>query len=67
VDLLSSSLDLIDVQDRLASAPTSQFYSATPVDLLRLSVKNQLDAYDIMLIKSQHHHAKTVSVSRKAI
>ncbi|WP_229737553.1 ParA family protein [Primorskyibacter flagellatus] len=50
VDLLPSSLDLIDVQDKLASAPTGQFYSVTPIDLLRLAVKPILDDYDIVLI-----------------
>lgn len=50
IDLLPSSLDLIDVQDRLASAPTGQFYSVTPVDLLRLAVKAKLEDYDIVLI-----------------
>jgi chromosome partitioning protein len=50
VDLLPSSLDLIDVQDNLASAPTGQFYSVTPIDLLRLAVKSILDDYDVVLI-----------------
>jgi chromosome partitioning protein len=50
VDLLPSSLDLIDVQDRLATAPMGQFYSLTPTDLLRLSVKNKLDDYDYVLV-----------------
>jgi chromosome partitioning protein len=50
VDLLPSSLDLIDVQDKLASAPTGQFYSVTPIDLLRLAVKSILDDYDLVLI-----------------
>jgi chromosome partitioning protein len=50
IDLLPSSLDLIDVQDRLASAPMGQFYSITPTDLLRLAVKSRLDDYDIVLI-----------------
>jgi chromosome partitioning protein len=50
VDLLPSSLDLIDVQDQLASASTGQFYSVTPIDLLRLAVKSKLDDYDIVLI-----------------
>jgi chromosome partitioning protein len=50
VDLLPSSLDLIDVQDRLATAPMGQFYSLTPTDLLRLSVKSKLDDYDYVLI-----------------
>jgi chromosome partitioning protein len=50
VDLLPSSLDLIDVQDRLATAPMGQFYSLTPTDLLRLSIKSKLDEYDFVLI-----------------
>lgn len=50
VDLLPSSLDLIDVQDKLASAPTGQFYSVTPIDLLRLAVKSKLDDYDLVLV-----------------
>ena len=33
VDLLPSSLDLIDVQDTLASAPAGKFYAANPIDL----------------------------------
>lgn len=50
IDLLPSSLDLIDVQDKLANAPTGQFYSVTPIDLLRLAVKPIIDNYDIVLI-----------------
>jgi chromosome partitioning protein len=50
VDLLPSSLDLIDVQDKLASAPTGQFYSVTPIDLLRLAIKSRLDEYDLVLV-----------------
>jgi chromosome partitioning protein len=50
IDLLPSSLDLIDIQDRLASAPTGQFYSVTPVDLLRLAVKPIIEDYDIVLV-----------------
>lgn len=50
VDLLPSSLDLIDVQDRLAGAPMGQFYSVTPTDLLRLAIKSELESYDIVLV-----------------
>lgn len=50
IDLLPSSLDLIDVQDKLASAPTGQFYSVTPIDLLRLAVKAKLEDYDLVLV-----------------
>ena len=50
VDLLPSSLDLIDTQDKLASAPTGQFYSVTPIDLLRLALKSKLEDYDLVLV-----------------
>jgi chromosome partitioning protein len=50
VDLLPSSLDLIDVQDKLASAPAGKFYSANPVDLLWRAVKSRLDDYDIVIV-----------------
>jgi chromosome partitioning protein len=50
VDLLPSSLDLIDVQDKLASARPGQFYAVTPIDLLRLAVKPSLEEYDLVLI-----------------
>jgi chromosome partitioning protein len=50
VDLLPSSLDLIDVQDRLASMPTGRFYSNNPTDLLRKAVRPMLDDYDFVLV-----------------
>ena len=50
VDLLPSSLDLIDVQDRLASIPSGQFYSINPTELLRRAVKSYLDDYDIVIV-----------------
>ncbi|MEZ5265187.1 MAG: AAA family ATPase [Acidimicrobiales bacterium] len=50
VDLLPSSLDLIDVQDRLASMPSGKFYSNNPTDLLRRAVRNLLPKYDYVLI-----------------
>ncbi|GAB6987874.1 AAA family ATPase [Nocardioides pyridinolyticus] len=50
VDLLPSSLDLIDVQDRLASMPSGRFYSNNPTDLLRRAVKPILDDYDYVLV-----------------
>lgn len=50
VDLLPSSLDLIDVQDRLASMPSGRFFSNNPVDLLRKATKPILDDYDYVLI-----------------
>ena len=50
IDLLPSSLDLIDVQDRLASIPAGQFYAANPIELLWRAVKSHLDDYDIVIV-----------------
>jgi len=50
VDLLPSSLDLIDVQDRIASMPSGQFYAENPIDILRKAVKPIIDEYDLVLI-----------------
>ena len=50
IDLLPSSLDLIDVQDRLASIPSGRFYAINPIDLLSRAVKPHLDDYDIVII-----------------
>jgi chromosome partitioning protein len=50
VDMLPSSLDLIDVQDRLASMPSGRFFSNNPTDLLRKAVRPILDNYNFVLI-----------------
>jgi len=50
VDLLPSSLDLIDVQDRLASMPSGKFYAANPVDVLKKATRPIIDEYDYVLI-----------------
>lgn len=50
VDLLPSSLDLIDVQDKLASTPSGKFYSVNPIELLWRAVKARLDDYDIVIV-----------------
>jgi chromosome partitioning protein len=50
VDLLPSSLDLIDVQDELVSAPSGKFYAVNPVELLWRAVKSKLDDYDLVII-----------------
>lgn len=50
VDLLPSSLDLIDVQDRLASIPSGQFFAVNPTELLRRAVKLHLDDYDVVIV-----------------
>ena len=46
VDLLPSSLDMIDVQDRLASIPPGRFYSNNPIELLSRAVSPILDEED---------------------
>ena len=50
IDLLPSSLDLIDVQDQLATIPSGRFYSVNPIELLWRAVKAKLDDYDIVLV-----------------
>jgi len=50
IDLLPSSLDLIDVQDQLASVPTGRFYAVNPTELLLRAVKSHLDDYDIVIV-----------------
>lgn len=50
IDLLPSSLDLIDVQDQLASTPSGKFYSVNPIELLWRAVKSKLDNYDVVIV-----------------
>ena len=50
IDLLPSSLDLIDVQDRLASVPPGRFYAVNPTELLLRAVKSHLDDYDVVIV-----------------
>ena len=50
VDLLPSSIDLIDVQDRLASMQPGRFYSNVPTDVLRRAILPVIDDYDYVLI-----------------
>jgi chromosome partitioning protein len=50
LDLIPSSLDLIDVQDRLATMPSGKFYAENPIDILKRAIKPVLDEYDYVLI-----------------
>ena len=50
IDLLPSSLDLIDVQDRLVTVPSGQFFAVNPTELLLRAVKSRLDDYDIVIV-----------------
>jgi len=50
LDLLPSSLNLIDIQDRLASMPAGRYYSRAPGEILHTALKQRLDDYDWVLI-----------------
>lgn len=53
VDLLPSSLDLIDVQDDLATMNRGRFHASSPVEVLRRALMRpvlEADAYDFVLI-----------------
>lgn len=50
IDLLPSSLRLIDVQDKLSQMPQGQFFTKSPTQVLETAVKNVLDDYDVVLI-----------------
>jgi len=50
VALLPSSLELIDVQDRLASMPSGRFFAENPIDLLHRGIRSVIDEFDYVLI-----------------
>jgi chromosome partitioning protein len=50
LDLLPSSLNLIDIQDKLASMPAGRYYSRSPGEILHTALKQRLDDYDWVLI-----------------
>ncbi len=50
LSLLPSSLDLIDVQDRLGSMSSGRFYAENPTDILRRAVAPILSEFDIVMI-----------------
>lgn len=50
VDLLPSSLDLIEVQDRLASMPSGPYFANVPTDILRRAIRPIVDQYDYVLV-----------------
>ena len=50
IDLLPSSLDLIDLQDRLAIAPIVGSHAYRPTDVLRRAIQSTVDGYDVVLI-----------------
>jgi chromosome partitioning protein len=50
LDLLPSSLDLIDLQERLGGMTSGQFYSNVPTDILRRAINPVIDEYDWVMI-----------------
>ena len=50
LDLLPSSLSLIDLQDRLATMSSGKFFAQNPTDILRKAVRPIVDEYDYVLI-----------------
>lgn len=50
LDLLPSSIDLIDTQDRLVLMPAGQFHTKNPTDILRRAIQKIIDTYDYVLI-----------------
>lgn len=50
IDLLPSSLDLISIQDKLASAPSGEFFAMNPTEILWRNVKSHLENYDFVIV-----------------
>ena len=50
VDLIPSSLDLINLQDELATMPAGRFRNRTPIDVLYAAVRDELSHYDYVLV-----------------
>jgi chromosome partitioning protein len=50
IDLLPSSLDLIDVQDELINTPVGKYGAIRPFDVLWRATKDLIEAYDVVII-----------------
>ncbi|RHW35860.1 ParA family protein [Lysinibacillus yapensis] len=50
LDLLPSSLDLINIQDMLAKIPTGPFYSDNPIEILKKGIRSIKYNYDYILV-----------------
>jgi len=50
VDLLPSSIDLIDVQDEIITMSSGKFYAANPTDILKRELKSIINNYDYVII-----------------
>jgi hypothetical protein len=50
IDLLPSSLDLIDIQDELINTPVGKYGAIRPFDILWRATKDLIEDYDIVII-----------------
>ena len=50
LDLIPSSLDMIDIQDQIATIPRGQFYSNNPTEIIKKALYPIIDNYDYILI-----------------
>ncbi|MBR0225853.1 MAG: AAA family ATPase [Thermoguttaceae bacterium] len=50
LDLLPSSLDMIEIQDKLATAPQGPFCAKNPVDIIKRAIRSIKNDYDYILI-----------------
>lgn len=50
LDLIPSSLDMIDLQDRIASTPQGQFYAVNPTEIIKRAIREFKNDYDYILI-----------------
>ena len=50
LDLLPSSLDLIDIQDKLIQMPLGKYYAGSPVEIINRAIKPLLNKYDYVII-----------------
>lgn len=50
LDLIPSSLRMIDIQDKIASAPSGKFYSNVPTEIIKRALKPIINNYDYVLI-----------------
>lgn len=50
IDLIPSSLEMIDLQDRIAQVPQGKFYANNPTEIIKRALKPIINNYDYVLI-----------------
>ncbi len=50
LDLIPSSLKMIDIQDRLATIPQGKFFANNPTEIIKKAIKPIINNYDYVLI-----------------